>query len=53
MYLEAGKISELMRGGRLVLLFKKSDISDLRNYRLFTMLNLDYKILTKTMTNKL
>ena len=52
-YYEVGKILDMMRRGHLILLFKKGDLSDLKNYRHLTMLNMDYKIIAKTMTNRL
>ena len=38
---------ETMRDGEIILLYKKADPSDIRNYRPITLLNVDYKILAK------
>ena len=53
MYAEISKISDIMRGGCLVLLFKKRNMRNLKNYKLFMMLNVNYKIIAKIMANRL
>ena len=39
--------------GEIILLYKKKDPRDARNYRPITLLNLDYKILTKILVGRL
>jgi hypothetical protein len=48
-----GKLSRLMKMGKMVLFYKKGDREDLVNYRLITMLNSDYKIVVKVLVNRL
>ena len=42
-----------MHEGDIILLYKKKDPKDIRNYRPITLLNTDYKILTKILATKL
>ena len=48
-----GQLSSTMLEGDITLLFKKSDRTDVRNYRPLTMLNTDYKIYTKILAERL
>jgi hypothetical protein len=44
---DLGFLPPTMREGDIVLLYKKGDSRDLRNYRQITLLQVDYKILAK------
>ena len=48
-----GHLADTMREGNIILLFKKKDPRDIRNYRPITLLNTDYKILTKILVARL
>ena len=48
-----GKLPLTQRRGVISLLFKKGDRSQLQNWRPITLLNTDYKILTKAIANRL
>ena len=48
-----GNLSGTMHEGDIILLYKKKDPKDIRNYRPITLLNTDYKILTKILATKL
>ena len=47
--MEMGQMPRSMLEGEITLLYKKKDPRDVRNYRPITLLNLDYKILTKVL----
>ena len=51
--LSLGQLSVSMREGDIILLYKKGDTRDPRNYRPITLLQSDYKILAKILTNRL
>lgn len=51
--LESGKTPERWKEGRLHTLFKSGDATDCNNYRPIALLNLQYKILTKMLTNRI
>mmetsp|Transcript_3712 Transcript_3712/g.11776 ORF Transcript_3712/g.11776 Transcript_3712/m.11776 type:complete len:133 (-) Transcript_3712:292-690(-) len=51
--LTVGQLSVSMREGDIILLYKKGDTRDPRNYRPITLLQSDYKILAKILTNRL
>ena len=44
-----GALPDTMRAGEIILLYKKKDPRDLRNYRPITLLNTDYKLLGKVL----
>ena len=46
---EEGALPDTMRAGEIILLYKKKDPRDLRNYRPITLLNADYKLLGKVL----
>ena len=48
-----GQLSLSQRRGVISLLFKKGDWTKLQNWRPITLLNTDYKILTKALSNRL
>eukprot|EP00966_Prymnesium_polylepis_P237536 5493884-Prymnesium_polylepis.1 len=48
-----GTVLQSMREGEIILLYKKKDPRDLRNYRPITLLNADYKILSKVLVARL
>ena len=48
-----GVLTDSMRRGNIILLYKKKDPYDIRNYRPITLLNADYKILTKILVERL
>ena len=50
---ENGQLSTSQRRGVISLLFKKGDRTQLKNWRPITLLNTDYKILTKALANRL
>lgn len=51
--LEVGYLGTSMRTGLLILLYKKGEATDLRNWRPLTLLCADYKILAKALVNRL
>ena len=51
--LKAGSLSVTQRRGIITLIFKKGDRTKLKNWRPITLLTTDYKILTKTLANRL
>ena len=51
--IERGELPSFMKDGIISLLYKKKDRRDIRNYRPVTLLNSDYKIFTKILTNRL
>ena len=51
--LAEGKLSVSMREGDIIVLYKKGDTRDPRNYRPITLLQSDHKILAKILTNRL
>ena len=50
---ENGSLALSQRRGLISLLFKKGDRTKLKNWRPITLLNTDYKILTKALANRL
>ena len=42
-----------MQEGEVALIYKKKDPKDIRNYRPITLLNNDYKILARVLTEKI
>ena len=50
---DQGQLPLTPRRGVTSLLFKKGDLSLLKNWRSITLLNTDYKILTKALANRL
>lgn len=48
-----GKLKERWNVAKLVLLFKKGDKRDLKNYRPLSLLSVEYKILSKIITKRL
>ena len=50
---ENGSLALSQRRGVISLIFKKGDRTKLKNWRPITLLNTDYKILTKALTNRL
>ena len=47
------RLPSSMLEGDITLIYKKKDPKDIRNYRPITLLNVDYKILTKILSDKL
>ena len=50
---DEGSLNPNMLLGEIILLYKKKDPRDPRNYRPITLLNLDYKILTKILVGRM
>ena len=50
---ETGRLTDSMAGGIIRLLFKKGDRLDVRNYRPITLVNADYKIISKTIARRM
>ena len=50
---EEGSLAPTMMEGDMILIYKKKDPKDIRNYRPITLLNTDYKILTKILASKM
>lgn len=50
---KGGIMPESMRKGVISLIFKKGDKTELENWRPITLLSVDYKILSKILTNRL
>ena len=50
---EKGLLTVSQRRGMIVLLFKKGDNLNLKNWRPISLLNIDYKIITKCLANRL
>jgi hypothetical protein len=48
-----GQLTPSMMLGEIILLYKKKDPRDVRNYRPITLLNIDYKILAKILVSRL
>ena len=48
-----GELTSTMREGEVILIYKKKDPKDIRNYRPITLLNVDYKILARILGEKL
>jgi exonuclease III len=48
-----GALGDTFRQGHISLLYKKKDPNDIRNYRPITLLNTDYKILTKILVARM
>ena len=51
--MSAGELPESLRQGDIILLYKKGDPEEIRNYRPITLLNVDYKIFSRIITNRL
>ncbi|GBG61855.1 hypothetical protein CBR_g23808 [Chara braunii] len=51
--LSGGRLGELMTHGVISLMFKKGDKANVRNYKPISVLNVDYKILAKTLAIRL
>ena len=51
--LEEKLLSESQRSSIITCLYKKGDRKDLSNWRPISLLNIDYKVLTKTLANKM
>lgn len=50
---ETGKMSPTMKKGIIKMVYKKKgDTNDLKNYRQITVLNTDYKVLAKILSNR-
>jgi hypothetical protein len=50
---EQGSLSNGIKDGTITILYKKKDRDDIRNYRPITLLNGDYKILTRTLCKRM
>ena len=50
---EQGHLHTTLRQGEIILLYKKGDPCDVRNYRPITLLTTDYKIFAKILTRRL
>ena len=50
---DRGEMPQSMLLGEITLLYKKKDPRDVRNYRPITLLNVDYKILTKVLGERI
>ena len=50
---EKGLLTISQRRGMIVLMFKKGDKLNLKNWRPISLLNIDYKIITKCLSNRL
>ena len=50
---EEGQLAPSMREGNIILLYKKKDPHDIRNYRPITLLNADFKILNKILVSRM
>ena len=50
---EQGSLSNCIKDGTITILYKKKDRDDIRNYRPITLLNGDYKILTRTLCKRM
>ena len=48
-----GYLPKSLREGTISILYKKKDREDIRNYRPITLLNLDYKLMTKALCNRM
>ena len=51
--MEGGELPDTMRQGDIILLYKKGSAEEIRNYRPITLLNVDYKIFSRIITNRL
>ena len=50
---EAGQLSTSQRWGMIIVLYKKNDPLDTKNWRPTSLLNVDYKIATRTISGRL
>lgn len=48
----SGELPDSMKGGHICLLFKKGKRENLKNWRPISLLNIDYKILSKVIANR-
>jgi hypothetical protein len=44
------KLLKIVKTKKLKIIFKKCDSENLKNYRLFTLINIEYKIIAKVLT---
>lgn len=51
--LQTGELSTMAITGKLVIIHKKGNKEDLKNYRPLTLMNTDYKIIAKVLANRL
>lgn len=51
--LKAGALHEDIRRGEIILLYKSGDAREIRNYRPITLLNVDYKIFSRVVTERM